>query len=164
MENEHLIRTPEKKAVVDLVRCKYNTIIANLRDTETRKVEELVSAIASKLGVNLILNEIKNLDEQKEKLEASVKAMGFDTNGYGGVGELKKRWVKNDLVPDYSTAAGKMYYKLTSTRPDIKQLEEDRDNAIADVWLCTMKTEARKILDRKVVPALKSSQEMLALT
>ena len=148
MENADLIRVPEKKEIAVLIRKRYDTIISDLTQTESQEMTELITAIKDKLKVEAIQMEIKHFEEKATLLKDKIKQLGFDSS-YGSAG-LATKWVGQEKIVDYSTPAGKLYYKMCKARPDVRKLEAERDAAIADLWLSEKKKTVRQILDRKI--------------
>ena len=142
------ISVQEKREIAILTRSKYDKLIADLRQTEDHVMEDLITKIQKALKVDAILLEIKHLEEKKLLLESKIKNMGFDSYGRS----LEKSWSSQTGGYDinYSTPAGKLYFKMTKARPDIRNLEVDRDREIANIWLSTEKSEVRKIFDSKI--------------
>ena len=146
MEKAGLLRTAEKKALADMTRDRYDKVISELRESESAVMDELVQKIAKKLKVNALLDEIENLENKIVLLKKAITEMGFSLYG-SSIGGLNKIWKvigKGSVnVIDPRTPAGRMYRSMTSARPDLRKLEDDRNRAVTKIWLATEKEEVR---------------------
>lgn len=142
-----------------IIQQRYDKVIGDLKQTEDLIMADMISKISEKLKVEAIAMEIKHLEEKKVMLENKVKELGFQFQ-YGKVTGLEETWSpgtfgrNSERIVDTRTPAGRLYYKLCKARPDVRKLEEERDKAIAELWLSEEKTQVRKILDTPIRPML----------
>lgn len=148
----------EKRGLEPLVRSRFDGVISQLRDTETRDITDMVNKIAKKFKVGAALAKIRQHKDAIETIKKAIIDLGFEIGAYEQtVVDFHKEYNRNTGVNevDYKKPAGKIYYNLTKARPDIAGVEKQRDKAVADLWLTTQKESARKIMESKIdVPKL----------
>lgn len=152
----------EKRGLEPLVRSRYDTLIAQLRDTESRDITDMVKKIAKKFKIGAALMKIRQHKAAIALIVKGIEDLGFQmASGDESITDLHKEYDRNigDYQVDYKKPAGKIYYNLTKARPDIKSVEKQRDDAVASLWLCTQKKDAREIVDSKInIPQLELKQ------
>lgn len=152
------ISVAEKRGLEPLVRSRYNSVISQLRDTETRDIADLVKKIAKKFKIGAALVKIRQHKEAIDVIKKAIVDLGFELSSYDdAVTGLRQDWDRNrnNYGVDYKKPAGKVYYNLTKARPDIASVEKQRDKSVADLWLSTQKKEVKKLIEAQIdVPRL----------
>ena len=162
MGKENLATYYEKKALAEITKERYDTIISEARNSENQEMAQALEKIMKKLKVKAILDEIKNLEKKKAMLDASIRAMGFDVYS-GSINGLKRVYRFNpdkktsENVIDDKTPAGREYNRMSKDRPEISKLIDSRDKAIAAIWLAVEKKQIKTVIDKEIkVPSSKN--------
>ena len=139
------VNNMQRKALAEAI-----TAIYAIRMDKARKSNEHARTAAeeharNKLGFNVVQKKIQQLEEEKKHLENELKKLGFDSNG-----DVRTIWNTDtgQYIPVNSKVKGLIEGEVADTTKD---LEEERDEKVAQIWLAETTQEAREIVNLKVV-------------